>query len=108
MTEGPGAPPPAPRPTIPTPPTSVTCQVSLQPGPAPGDKDVRIIVLASEAISTLWATIVEGERRLSGPIPLAGGRGEQLVQGMTLGATVTVYADPSLDPATQACRFPGQ
>lgn len=103
---GPGASPPAPRPSISAPPRTVSCQIAILAGPAPGVENVRLVVTTTSEVPLLWATVEQNGRKVSGAIAVAGGRGEQVVNGFTQAARVTVFADASLSPATASCRAP--
>lgn len=69
----------------------------------PGVPNIRIVVTAETRVDMLWASVREGSRTLQGAIALAGGRGEQIVEGVTQGARVTIYSDPSMADLTQSC-----
>lgn len=103
---GPGASPPAPRPSISAPPRTVSCQIAILAGPAPGVDNIRIVVTTTSEVPLLWATVQQDGRKVNGAIAVAGGRGEQVVNGFTQAARVTVFADSSLAPATASCRAP--
>jgi len=103
---GPGASPPAPRPSISAPPRTVACQVAILAGPAPGGDNIRLVVTTTSEVPLLWATVEQEGRKVNGAIAIAGGRGEQVVNGFTQAARVTVFADSALDPSTASCRIP--
>lgn len=99
----PPSPPPQPPPSPPVRPTPIACTVSVYAGPIPGVPNIRIVVTAASNVDMLWATVSEGERSLRGAIALAGGRGEQVVDGVSQGARVTVFSDASMAEPTQSC-----
>jgi hypothetical protein len=105
--EGPGseppAPPPQPPPSLPVRPTPIPCNVSISAGPVPGAPNIRIVVTAAPNVEVLWATVTEGSRSLRGAIALTGGRGEQIVDGVSQGARVTVFSDASMAEPTLSC-----
>lgn len=113
--EGPGAPegsggdgsppepPPQPPPSRPAQPTPIPCTVSVSAGPMPGVPNIRIVVTAAPNVDMLWATVTEGSRALRGAIALTGGRGEQIVDGVSQGARVTIFSDASMAEPTLSC-----
>lgn len=103
----PPSPPPQPPPSPQSQPTPIPCQVSVYAGPAPGVPNIRIVVTASPTIDVLWASVEEGGRVLRGAISITGGRGEQVVEGVSQAARVTVYSDPSLAKPTESCSTLG-
>jgi hypothetical protein len=111
-----GPPPPAPPtpPSIPSPPPLdptlppplVSCEVRLEKGPGP-ESSTRILVSTSADLPALWGMITSGQQRTGGAVQIANGRGEQIVPGYdSAKSEVVIYADPSMDPATEACRYP--
>lgn len=99
----PPPPPPQPPPSPPNRPEPVPCTVSVLAGPMPGVPNIRIVVTAETRVDMLWASVREGSRNLQGAIALAGGRGEQIVEGVSQGARVTIYSDPSMSDLSQSC-----
>ena len=101
----PTAPPPAPvQPTTPNGPTPFSCTVTLRDGPT-GSQSVQLIVEGPPDVATVWGVITSGNDRTGGAIALVGGRGEQLVTGFRAKSSqVVIYADPSMNPAFEACR----
>jgi hypothetical protein len=84
----------------------VACQVAILAGPAPGVDNIRLVVTTTSEVPLLWATVEQNGRKVNGAIAVAGGRGEQVVNGFTQAARVTVFADSSLNPSTASCRIP--
>jgi hypothetical protein len=80
--------------------------VSIVPGPNPTVDNIRLIVTAEPSVEMLWAVVRQGSQTIRGAIPLAGGRGEQVVNGYPVTSRVTVYADPGFDPSTESCMYP--
>lgn len=99
----PPSPPPQPPPSRPAQPTPIPCTVSVSAGPMPGVPNIRIVVTAAPNVDMLWATVTEGNRSLRGAIALAGGRGEQIVDGLSQGARVAVFSDASMADPTLSC-----
>lgn len=103
-------PPPPPPPqsqatTLPFPqPATFSCSVQLKRGPGEG-LSTLLVVEAPAEISTVWGMITSGEQRTGGAVTLVGGRGEQVVVGFDARESQAVmYADPSMNPASEACR----
>jgi hypothetical protein len=100
---GPVSPPPVPPPSPPSQPKPLPCTVSVYAGPMPGTPNIRLVVTAAPSVNVMWASVTENGRTLRGAIPLAGGRGEQVVEGVTQAARVAVFSDPSMSETTQSC-----
>lgn len=105
-TNSPPSPPPQPPPSPPVQPRPIPCTVAVYAGPIPGVPNIRIVVTAAPNVDVLWATVTERGRSLRGSIALAGGRGEQIVDGVSPRARVTVFSDPSMAEPTQSCSTP--
>lgn len=99
----PPSPPPQPPPSPPSRPSPIPCTVSVYSGPIPGVPNIRIVVTADPNVDMVWATVSEGARSLRGAIALAGGRGEQIVDGVSQRARVIVYSSASMAEPTQSC-----
>lgn len=99
----PPSPPPQPPPSRPAQPSPVPCSVFVSAGPMPGVPNIRIVVMAAPNVDMLWATVTEGNRAIRGAIALAGGRGEQIVDGLSQGARVAVFSDASMADPTLSC-----
>lgn len=102
-TGSPPSPPPQPPPSPPAQPTPIPCSVAVYSGPMPGIPNIRIVVTADPNVDMVWATVSEGARSLRGAIALAGGRGEQIVDGVSQRARVIVFSDASMAEPTKSC-----
>ena len=99
----PPSPPPQPPPSPPVQPSAGPCTISIYAGPIPGVPNIRVVVTSAPTVDALWATVTEGGKTLRGVIALAGGRGEQVVEGVSQAAQVSIYSDPSLAEPTLSC-----